>query len=146
MENIYKYTQDINVLYIEDGEDSLYKYIDYNDRDYLQDAIDSGISQYFLKPIDVQKLKKIIYSISKSIRAQKKKQSHLKHLPEINLKKELNTDYLIDQNDLFSMNKILTLINSIVLETIKNTNSFRSKAERIFNSFKNEYSSSKRKT
>ncbi len=68
----------------------------YNDSHYLHQAIDIGIYNYLLKPIDLKKLEEIIAKINTQLRKTKLQEFHTEELKEINqvlhdrLKKELS--------------------------------------------------------
>jgi len=67
----------------------------YNENKYLHDAIDMGIHNYLLKPIELEKLEAILEKINKELKETKIQECHTQELKEINdvlherLKKEI---------------------------------------------------------
>jgi len=56
----------------------------YGESDFLHKAIDIGIHNYLLKPIDIEKLEDVLNKINKQLRTSKLQELHTQELKEIN--------------------------------------------------------------
>ena len=84
----------------------------YNDLDYLQSAIDMGISSFLAKPLDKEKLDNAIFKASQIISEHKFVLSHMDLIEDLNFQLESQNKELQKKNE--ELEKSLRLLDTIV--------------------------------
>lgn len=83
----------------------------HDDSEYLLEAIDIGVSGFITKPINHQRLSKILYKTSMAISDHKYVERHLDTLEDLNMMLQQQNSELNDKNE--QLEKSLRLLNTI---------------------------------